>query len=1295
MKHIFSLRQSGRTDFITPGQQSPPLVLLLGLFLTGLLLLLVTETAQAQTISGTVFRDFNSNGQREITPTFSETGVGGVTVTAYNAAGTAVATTTTSTVAATLGNYALTVGNTNAYRVEFTNLQSADFDGFRGASSATSVQFVNGGATGVDYGVIYAREYCGFTNPSLVTSCYVFGSQVAGTGSTNPVVISFPYDAGSSTITTNTTAPNNNSTVITGIYDDPSSHTLAVTAQNVGTTFGMTYARRTQKLFTSAFFKKHTGFGPGGPGAIYRINALTGAVEATYTVPNATTNAHNTADYLRDNDNVAWNAVGKTSLGGMDLSDDETVLYVMNLEDRRLYALNAATGTVINSVSIPLTFTGFIGAGGDLRPFAVEYYRGRVYVGIINTAESTGLRTSLEALVFTADPVSLTFAAAPVFRFPLTYPRGKAASTGPADWRAWTAGYTNISNNQPNRVVYPMPMFSGITFDNGNLIIGLRDRLGDIVGNETLDVPGVTTLVQARTAGDLLRASGSPQTGWTLENAGRSNGTGTAIQNTGQGPGGAEFYQGDAYPLAADPGTINTYTVVPTPPNNLTATPGTYTVLAGTATTTTGAISTTQGFGQNHDEVMLGTSLQLGGFPDVAAIVLDPVPNNAAEGFFDGGMRRLNNTTGSWTRSYRIYNGDGSSDFDFGKANGLGELVAFCAPAPIMIGNRVWNDVNNNGIQDPGEAPLAGVTVTLRGPGLGTGQTVTTNSTGEYYFSNATGTNTAGFVYNLTLTSGGSYSLSFPASASALTLSAKPNSATGANADAIDTDANAMGIISFTLGDAGQNNFTYDAAFVACPPLAATLTAGIGSAVSNTVCAGQAVTLTTLVSPAGSYTYAVTGPAGVTITNAATATATATGLPTGASTFTVTVSSSPLCFTTATVTVTVNPAPSVTLTASSNAVCVGQPVTLSTQVSAGSNFTVSAPTGVSLSSATATTITASNLPTGVNTFTVTARNSLSCVTTDIVSVTVSPTPLLSLTPSQTAICAGQSVTLSTGGVTGGLVTFGTQGPLGTILNPGTSGVFSPTATTTFVASITIPGVGLLPATIINSCPATVTVNQPPVIAPINISLCAGTSVDLSALTGTGGSLSALTGLTNVFRPGTSTTVAALTGPVAITAGVNTFNVVSTNPLGCSATTTISVTGVALPSVAPIALSLCVGASVTIPALTSIAPALTALTGPVGFTNVLTGPTTVTAGINSLSLITTNALGCSAVTPISVTGVALPSVAPVSISLCAGATVSLGTLTTAVPALTALTGLPGVTNVLSGPTSISVGVNTLS
>src|SRR5262249_26034395 len=52
------------------------------------------------------------------------------------------------------------------------------------------------------------------------------------------------------------------------------------------------------------------------------------------------------------------------------------------------------------------------------------------------------------------------------------------------------------------------------------------------------------------------------------------------------------------------------------------------------------------------------------------------------------------------------------------------------------IGDFVWDDTNNNGVQDAGEPGIAGVTVTLTGPG-GT-RTTTTDANGKYLFTDLT-----------------------------------------------------------------------------------------------------------------------------------------------------------------------------------------------------------------------------------------------------------------------------------------------------------------------------------------------------------------------------------------------------------------------------------------------------------------------------------------------------------------------------------------------------------------------------
>ena len=70
----------------------------------------------------------------------------------------------------------------------------------------------------------------------------------------------------------------------------------------------------------------------------------------------------------------------------------------------------------------------------------------------------------------------------------------------------------------------------------------------------------------------------------------------------------------------------------------------------------------------------------------------------------------------------------------------INSVVADCAifePVPTgSIGDTVWYDANGNGLQDGGEAGIAGVTVTLTGPGPD--MTATTDANGMYLFDSLT-----------------------------------------------------------------------------------------------------------------------------------------------------------------------------------------------------------------------------------------------------------------------------------------------------------------------------------------------------------------------------------------------------------------------------------------------------------------------------------------------------------------------------------------------------------------------------
>jgi hypothetical protein len=142
--------------------------------------------------------------------------------------------------------------------------------------------------------------------------------------------------------------------------------------------------------------------------------------------------------------------------------------------------------------------------------------------------------------------------------------------------------------------------------------------------------------------------------------------------------------------------------------------------------------------------------LQLAGFPDVAVTSNDP--SRSVSDVRSGGVRWFNDTTGQNDKAYEIYPGTpaGNDTTTFGKANGVGNLIALTPPGPVEVGNRVFQDTNGNGLQDPGEPGVAGVTVDLYAPdGTTRLAQAVTDSSGDYYFSSGPGTSTSSAVYGV------------------------------------------------------------------------------------------------------------------------------------------------------------------------------------------------------------------------------------------------------------------------------------------------------------------------------------------------------------------------------------------------------------------------------------------------------------------------------------------------------------------------------------------------------------------
>jgi len=339
------------------------------------------------TVTGVVFRDYNDNGQRDV----GEPAVPNVRVSAYANSTSAL----DSTLSDINGQYSLATGATTV-RIEFTNIPAWLEPGAVGTESDTTIQFVDPPAADINLALFNPGQYCQ-NDPQMATSCYLIGDQAGYL--TEDTVVGFNYSDGSGSRSDGSVIGENGfggSGNPNGpwAYNDPAPAHLA-TGSAVGSTWGMAYHRSSGDLFVAAFHKRHAGQGPDGPGAIYRVDP-SGATPASTLIVlgDVATDPHatNAGDWALDAD--AWNAVGRASLGDMDISDDDSTLFVANLETRTLDVIDISSSTRTKQVPIPDTLPGAnVGClASDVMPFAVAHNDGITYIGLVCSATSTGTR---------------------------------------------------------------------------------------------------------------------------------------------------------------------------------------------------------------------------------------------------------------------------------------------------------------------------------------------------------------------------------------------------------------------------------------------------------------------------------------------------------------------------------------------------------------------------------------------------------------------------------------------------------------------------------------------------------------------------------------------------------------------------------------------------------------------------------------------------------------------------------------------------------------------------------------
>ncbi|HPY41632.1 MAG TPA: hypothetical protein PLM98_14005, partial [Thiolinea sp.] len=430
-------------------------------------LLVVAPCAQAD-ISGTIFRDFNGSGLLDSSASLTEVGASGVAVKAFNAAGAQVGATANS---AADGSYTLTGLSAGAdYRLEFSWSNPWLNSSVAGGSS---VQFVKDGASKVDFALANPDEYTSSADPYLAIPQFINGAYNATGSSSQASLVVVPYSAISPDGSTQTPTPMSKAT-----------------AGQIGATWGVALQRSQKTLYTSAVIRRFAGLGPLGTGGIYKVDMNSPTTPATGSLNyiDLTTIGIPTGSNPRDgsscnsvatdvslpaHDIAAAKQTAMSGIGGLSMDNEHERLWLVNMADRKLYALQNVNpnitpkaADVLGGYPIALP-AGFVCTNGELRPWAVKYHQGQVYVGAVCDA-STGTEADLAGYVLRFDPNNAVAGFAVEHKFDFTAARNASGTA----WTAWR--YNELRQS---------PVLSDIEFDiDGSLMLGITDRFGLMVG---------------------------------------------------------------------------------------------------------------------------------------------------------------------------------------------------------------------------------------------------------------------------------------------------------------------------------------------------------------------------------------------------------------------------------------------------------------------------------------------------------------------------------------------------------------------------------------------------------------------------------------------------------------------------------------------------------------------------------------------------------------------------------------------------------------------------------------------
>jgi SdrD B-like domain len=690
------------------------------------------QLKSAAQVSGTVFKDFNTNGTKDNTATYNEPFVAGVIVTVTLINNIQFKDTTDAN-----GLFSFT-----SSQIPVSTAAKLDFDegvgnytAFGGTNNNSNIQFVTAPNTTVSFAISSPFDYWNnITNPDpkLVLVQAPRGTYNGYNGTRFSIL----------QLNNSTNGPNPATTAF-GLTIDTAKRPAKL--NQTGSIYGLAYQQKQERFFVTSALRRTIGFGINGPGGVYLLSKSSGnfvfgggfnlqgvvpqnsSIALNFGSVNRVTTTATDDNYIsstatslsKSRDIDAFAKVATMSFGGIDADAVTDSIYTLNLFQKRLIvldgrkltsqyaaALPSYLSTITNAYDIT-TLPGYpnaVGVGNNTRPYAIKMYKGKGYIGVISDAITTQNIDDLKGYILSFNPNNITAGFITEVAINFNLYRGEALRVFKPWVNTWLqAGGTATTNPK----FCSQPIIADIEFnEDGSMDIGLRDRWGDQNAVDYDAYPGSTNAGLSIEQGDVLHAC-LVGNNWEIE------GTNTSCTQL--------VAEGNPRLAPFNPtGYGNSY-------NN------------------TGKEFYADVSGDNENESSEGTLAKLMGSQNIVTSCYDPIADGVEPSgnyWYTQGLHWMSNVTGKKTQMARTAF---LNSMQVSKTNGLGDIEFVTEPQPIQIGNLVWNDANGNGLQEAGDSGIPNVNVTLRNPGIdglyNTADdqlfTTTTNANGHYFFDNS------------------------------------------------------------------------------------------------------------------------------------------------------------------------------------------------------------------------------------------------------------------------------------------------------------------------------------------------------------------------------------------------------------------------------------------------------------------------------------------------------------------------------------------------------------------------------